>query len=343
MSDAFRFGLVGAGSIAETHATALAESHQAKLVAVAGGHASGAFAERYGVDHATDPAALLARDDLDGVIVCTPSGARHDLVVEAAGRGLHVLVEKPIEVTSSRARAMIDACDAAGVTLGVVFQSRFAADVTAAAEAVRDGLLGTPVVGDIQVAWHRPPEYYASGAWRGTWALDGGGALMNQGIHAVDQLVWLLGDVAEVSAAATRRLHHELEVEDTVVARLVFASGALGTLTASTACMPGWARRTEACGTAGSIRLVDDRIDRWDVDRERPNATPDDDHADAPATGPTLSDAGPHRAQIEEFVQAVRSGRRPLVDGREGLRSLALVEAVYRSADEGGRVVTVSL
>jgi predicted dehydrogenase len=336
----FRFGLVGAGSIAETHAAALAASPVADLVAVAGGRAAADFAARHGVAVAASPDALLARGDLDGLIVCTPSGARRDLVVAAAERGLHVLVEKPIEVTVARARAMIRACDAAGVTLGVVFQSRFAAGVAAAAEAIGAGALGTPVLGEIQVAWHRPPAYYASGAWRGSRTLDVGGALMNQGIHAVDQLLWLMGDVTEVSATATRRLHEGLEVEDTVVARLVFASGALGTLSASTACVPGWARRTEACGTAGSIRLVDDRIERWDVDAPRPRTTGPAD-ADAAASGPTLSDAGPHRAQIEDFVRAVRSGGRPRVDGREGLRSLALVEAVYRSADEGGRPVAI--
>ena len=340
MSAPFRFGLVGAGSIAETHARALAGSATADLVAVAGGRGAVDFAARHGVAAEASADALLARADLDGLIVCTPSGARRDLVVAAAERGLHVLVEKPIEVTSARADAMIRACEAAGVTLGGVFQSRFAPDVAAAARAVHGGALGTPVLGEIQVAWHRPPAYYASGAWRGSRALDGGGALMNQGIHAVDQLLWLMGDVAEVAAAATRRLHRQLEVEDTVVARLVFASGALGTLSASTACSPGWARRTEACGTAGSIRLVDDRIERWDVDAPRPASTSPSD-AGAPTTGPTLSDAGPHRAQVEEFVDAVRSGGRPRVDGREGLRSLALVEAVYRSADEGGRPVAI--
>lgn len=341
MSGAFRFGLLGAGSIAETHARALAGSGEAELVAVAGGRGAEAFAARHGAAFESDPGALLTRGDLDGVIVCTPSGARRDLVIAAAANGLHVLVEKPLEVTTDRAEAMIRACEAAGVTLGVVFQSRFAPDVAAAAEAVRSGALGTPVLGEIQVAWHRPPAYYASGAWRGTWALDGGGALMNQGVHAVDQLLWLMGDVAEVSAHATRRLHEGLEVEDTVVASLVFASGALGTLAASTACAPGWARRTEACGTAGSIRLVDDRIERWDVGAPRPN-TVDAANAQAPATGSTLADAEPHRAQIEDFVRSVRSGTRPRVDGREGLRSLALVAAVYRSSADGGRPVAIA-
>jgi predicted dehydrogenase len=332
--------LVGAGAIAETHARALAASAEAELVAVAGGRGAAALAARHGAHAAADPEALLARGDLDGLIVCTPSGARRDLVVAAAERGLHVLAEKPIEVTVARAEAMIRACEAAGVTLAVGLQARFAPDVAAAADAVRAGALGTPVLGEMQVAWHRPPSYYAGAPWRGTRALDGGGALMNQGIHAVDQLLWLMGDVAEVSDRATRRLHEGLEVEDTVVASLVFASGALGTLSASTACAPGWARRSEACGTAGSIRLVDDQIERWDVDAPRPAARARLDE-DAPATAPARSIADPHRAQIEDFVRAVRSGRRPRVDGREGLRSLALVEAVYRSADDGGRPVTI--
>lgn len=352
MTARFRFGLIGAGGIAATHADALADSELADLVAVAGGSRAREFAARHACDFEEGPHDLLARPDLDGVILCTPSGARLELALDAARQGKHLLVEKPLEVTVARGRAMIDACDAAGVTLGVIFQSRFAPGVEAAEAAVRAGALGTPVLGEIQVAWYRPPSYYASGAWRGTRALDGGGALMNQGIHAVDQLLWLMGEVTFVAARSTRRLHTRIEVEDLITAQLTFASGALGTLSASTACAPGWARRTEACGTAGSIRLVDDAIERWDLPGVpdpraaqpvagggwSPNPATD---PPAGASSPTVASSAQHRAQIEEFVNAVRSGRTPRVDGREGLRSVALVEAAYRSAAGGGRPVGV--
>ena len=354
MTAPFRFGLIGAGGIAATHADALAASEVAELVAVAAGRQAGEFAARHGCDHELEPEALLARSDLDGVILCTPSGARLELALAAAERGKHVLVEKPLEVTVARSRTMIEACAAAGVTLGVIFQSRFAPGVAAAAAAVRAGALGTPVLGEIQVAWYRPPSYYASGAWRGTHALDGGGALMNQGIHAVDQLLWLMGDATFVAARSTRRLHTEIEVEDLITAQLTFASGALGTLSASTACAPGWARRTEACGTAGSIRLVDDTIERWDLPNmpDPREAQQDGGHVAAPdrdagppagTSSPTVAGSALHQAQIDDFVQAVRTGRAPRVDGREGLRSVALVEAAYRSAAADGRPVGVEV
>jgi predicted dehydrogenase len=335
----FRFGLIGTGGIAATHAAALDESDRATLVAASGGRRAAAFCAQHGCGHEADPEALLDRGDLDGVILCTPSGVRRGLTVAAAERGLHVLVEKPLEVSVARGRAMIEACEAHGATLGVIFQSRFAPGVEAAAEAIHAGRLGAPVLGEVQVAWHRPPAYYDSAAWRGTWSLDGGGALMNQGIHAVDQLLWLLGEATEVSARATRRRHEGIEVEDTLVAHVTFASGALATMAVSTACAPGWDRRTEACGTEGSLRLVDDRLTVWQPADGRPAPAeamaPEGGETGAGSPGPTLSDFTLHQRQIEDFVDAVRAGRPPRVDGREGLRSLELVTAAYRSAHDG--------
>lgn len=330
-----RFGLIGTGNIADTHARALAESDLGTLVAAAGGRRVEAFCRVHGCAAAPDAEALLARDDVDAVLLCTPSGARRDLAVAAAEAGKHVLAEKPLEVSVARGTAMVDACEAHGVQLGVIFQSRFKPACEAVRAAVTDGHLGTIVEADAHVKWQRPPSYYADVAWRGTWALDGGGALMNQGIHAVDQLLWWLGDVAEVSARTARRGHTGIEVEDTLVAHLVFASGALGTIVASTAIHPGWERRSEVCGTAGSVRLEDDRVTAWELadgaDAPVANAGP----ASGSSGSAAIGDAEPHRRQIEDFIAAVHDGRAPRVDGREGLRSVALVEAAYRSAREG--------
>ncbi len=340
----FRFGLIGTGAVAQLHAAALAASDAASLVAAAGGRAAAAFCDRHGCAFEPDVEALLDRADLDGVVLCTPSGVRRGLALAAAERGKHVLSEKPIEVTVPRGRAMVEACARHGVTLGVVFQARFAPGPAAAASALQAGRLGAPVLTEAQVAWHRTADYYASADWRGTWSMDGGGALMNQGIHAVDQLLWLMGEVVEVSARSTRRAHLAIEVEDTLVAHLAFASGALGTLAVSTACAPGWDRRVEVCGSDGSLRLLDDRLVAWQpadggpppdgavVETEPP---PDAGATDGPARSPSPAAYLLHQRQIEDFVAAVREGRPPRVDGREGLRSLELVAAAYRSAREG--------
>jgi UDP-N-acetyl-2-amino-2-deoxyglucuronate dehydrogenase len=187
------------------------------------------------------------------------------------------------------------------------------------------------------VRWWRPPEYYAGSKWRGTRALDGGGALMNQGVHTVDLLLWLLGDVTRVQAK-TATVLHEIEVEDTAVAVLEFASGAVGTLEATTAAYPGYPRRVELTGTAGTVLVENDRI--VSADLRTPVEGLAGGHGDANAQGSThlLTDVSGHRRLIEDFLQAVETGRPPLCDGREGRRSVELVQAVYRSSRDGAAV-----
>lgn len=337
-----RFGIVGAGSIARTHAAALAASDRARLVAVAGGSGAAALAAEAGARCHARVDDLLADPDVDAVIVATPAGVRLGYAVAAAEHGKHVLVEKPIEVSVARGRAIVDACARHGVALGVVFQSRFKPDVAAAHAAVAAGALGAPVLGSVAVKWHRPPAYYASAAWRGTRALDGGGVLINQAIHTVDLLLWCFGDVARVRARAARRRHLGLEVEDTLVAELEFASGALGTIEATTAASPGSPRRLELHGTEGTVVLVDDEVAEWSTASGAPAPARTVDAATAfAASSHVMSDHRWHQRQLEDFADAVAQGRPPRVDGREGLRSLALVEAAYRAA-RTGRAVRVA-
>jgi UDP-N-acetyl-2-amino-2-deoxyglucuronate dehydrogenase len=334
-----RFGLIGAGNIARTHAAAIRAGDLSRLTAVTGGPAAAELAEREGARHHADVAALLADPGVDAVILCTPSGIRRDYAVAAAAAGKHVLVEKPIEVTVERARDMIEACERAGVTLGVVFQSRFKPHPRAVRDVVARGALGDMVLGSMAVKWLREAAYYRSADWRGTLAFDGGGPLINQAIHNVDMLLWLMGDVARVRATATNRLHHDIEVEDTVVAQLEFVSGALGVVEATTAAYPGSARRLELHGTAGTITLLDDEVGEWALR----DGTPAPGHEVSAATAfahasHVMADHRWHQLQIEDFVDAVASGRPPGVDGREGLRSLALVRAVYEAARTGAAV-----
>jgi UDP-N-acetyl-2-amino-2-deoxyglucuronate dehydrogenase len=339
MKATLSFGLIGAGNIARTHAAAIRAGERARLVAVAGGPAAAELAEAEGARHHQDAAALLADPAVDAVILCTPSGIRRDYTVAAAAAGKHVLVEKPIEVSVARAREMIAACARAGVTLGVVFQSRFKPHPQAVRDVVARGALGDMVLGSMAVKWLREAAYYRSADWRGTWAFDGGGPLINQAIHNVDMLLWLMGDVESVRATATNRLHHDIEVEDTVVAQLEFASGALGVIEATTAAYPGSPRRLELHGTAGTITLLDDEVGEWDLRDGTPAPGREVSAAAAFAhASHVMSDHRWHQLQIEDFVDAVASGRSPGVDGREGLRSLALVRAVYDAARTGEAV-----
>ncbi len=337
-----RFGLIGPGNIALTHAAAMRASSSARLVAVAGGDPAAELAAQEDAVHFEDASEMMADPNVDAVVLCTPSGVRRDYALEAAERGKHLLVEKPIDVSLVSAREIIEACERHGVTLGVVFQSRFKPHPTAVREVVAGGGLGEVVLGSMAVKWHRPPEYYASAEWRGTWAFDGGGALINQAIHNVDMLLWFLGDVLRVRAQTANRLHREIEVEDTVVAQLEFANGALGVIEASTAAFPGSARRIELHGTAGTVTLLDDEVDEWEFRDGTPRPREEVSAATVAARAThVMSDHRWHQLQIEDFVDAVARGRAPFVDGREGLRSLELVLAVYESA-RTGEVVEVT-
>jgi predicted dehydrogenase len=286
------------------------------------------------------------------VAIGTPSGVHADDVEAAARHGLHVLCEKPLDVTTARVDRMLAAVERAGVTLGVFFQDRSTPDLMDVKDALVSGRLGRPILADARVKWYRPPEYYAQSLWRGTWALDGGGALMNQGVHTVDLLLWLLGDVRRVYARAVAALH-AIEVEDTAVAVLEFANGAVATLEATTAAWPGYDRRVAITGTLGTVVIEQARVARWDL-REPALvgaaggaatialAAPAGVAAGAAASTHLVADASPHRRVFEDFVSALDVGRPPRVDGREGRRSVALIEAIYASS-RSGQPVDVTL
>jgi predicted dehydrogenase len=216
---------------------------------------------------------LLAQRPLDLVVIGSPSGLHAEHGIAAARQRLHVLVEKPIDVSSARADALIGEASRAGVTLGVIFQDRLKPDVRRMKALVDAGRLGAPILASAHVRWYRPPAYYEGSRWRGTRALDGGGALMNQGVHTVDLLLWLFGPVRRVSAATATRLH-AIEVEDTAVAVLEFASGALGTLEAATSAFPGYSRRLELTGANGTLILDGDDLVAIDLrDRRSPRSS----------------------------------------------------------------------
>lgn len=328
-------GLVGIGMIAGVQAEAIKRLSTTRLVAVCTRDAGRAkeFAAQYGVTPYTDYQKFLAHPELDLVSVCTPSGTHADLGIEAAAAGRHVLVEKPIEVNLARADALIEACDRHGVKLGVIFQSRFLPSVQAIREAVEGGRLGRLMLADAFVKWFREPQYYAPGSWHGTLALDGGGALINQAIHTVDLLRWIVGPVERVAAFKGALRYPHLEGEDTLVASLRFANGALGMIEAATSAKPGFKRRLELSGERGTIILEGDSIATWAVDGEEPPPLVSEQLTDGSANPAAISCEG-HRRQIAEMVEAIAADRPPLLDGREGRKSLQLVEAIYAAARE---------
>jgi len=336
-----RVGILGGGNISETHARAAAEVPGVEVAAVYGQNPdrSAKLAERSGATSYRDLAAFFRHPGLDLVLIGSPSGLHAEQGIAAARQGLHVLVEKPLDVTVARADALIEECDRTGVRLGVFFQDRTAPDIAWLKHLLDGGGLGRVFLVSARVRWYRPPEYYAGSRWRGTAALDGGGALMNQAIHTADLLLWLLGDVERVFAR-TRTALHEIEVEDTVVSCLEFVGGAVGTLEATTAAYPGFPRRIEISGTCGTVVIEGDRIVSADLHASPPEPRPELAGTRNPsASSPTVSDVSGHRRVLEDFLRAIESGGRPLCDGREGRRSVELVRAIYRSGRTYATVV----
>jgi UDP-N-acetyl-2-amino-2-deoxyglucuronate dehydrogenase len=335
-------GLIGAGNISDTHARAIGEIAGASLTAVHSPTLANAekLASRHNAAAYEALDAFLQHRPMEMVIVGSPSGLHADHGIAAARRGLHVLVEKPIDVTTKRADALIAEAAGAGVTLGVIFQDRMKPDIVQLKALVDAGRLGTPILATASVKWYRPPSYYQNSRWRGTPALDGGGALMNQGVHTVDLLLWLCGPVRRVSGKIATRLH-AIEVEDTAVAVLEFANGAVATIEATTAAYPGYPRRLELTGSKGTAILDGDAlvaVDLLDGSGFSKRAASGDREKTENAASPVVSDVSAHRAVIEDFIGAVRSGGRPRCDGNAGRPSVEVIEAVYRASRTGAPV-----
>ncbi|GAA4461604.1 Gfo/Idh/MocA family oxidoreductase [Novipirellula rosea] len=339
-------GIIGCGMIAGFHSKAIKDAKGAKLVGCAtrNPEQAAAFAEKNGCKSYESIEAMLADPEIQAVSICTPSGAHRDPAVLAAQAGKHVIVEKPLEITVERCDQIIQACEDAGVRLAVTFQSRFHESSKIMKKAVEEGRFGKITMGDSYVKWYRTQDYYDSGAWRGTWELDGGGALMNQAIHSVDLLLWLMGDVVEISAMMDTMTHERIEVEDVVVANLRFANGALGVIEATTTAYPGALKRIEISGSEGTAVLEEEDIRDWQF----ANETEKDAEIRKTMAGKTETGGGAadpssighhgHTMLFEEFVSSINEDRPCSIDGREGRRSIEVIRAIYESAKTGKRV-----
>lgn len=338
------FGIVGAGMVGRYHGLAVRAIEDARLVGYADVDRARAraLADELGAPGSFGSVEeLAARDDVDIVVVGTPSGLHMDACVTAARAGKHVIVEKPIEVTLERADAILAAAEEAGVTVSVVSQKRFEPSTRFLKQALDDGVFGRVAFGDARVKWWRSPEYYAAGGWKGTKALDGGGALINQAIHTLDVARWMMGPVRTVRGLAVTRVH-DIEVEDTAAAVVEYASGALGVIQASTASFPGHPARFSVTGERGSAVIADGVLVEWKVadqlDQEAAVLARFGGLSGSGASDPNSMTHKGHELQFRDVMDAVRAGRRPLVDGREGRNALELILAIYRSSETGETV-----
>src|SRR5450432_22302 len=315
-------GLIGGGNITDTHARAARAILGVEIAAIFGTNPEKIkrLCREHGGTPYQDFDAFLSHRPMDLVMLGSQSALHAAQGIAAARRGLHVLTEKPIDISTAHADALIDAADKSLVKLGVIFQDRLKPNIQRLKHWLDKGALGKPLFIDARVKWYRPPEYYAASKWRGTLALDGGGALINQGVHTIDLLLWLFGDVRRVQARAATALH-KIEAEDTVAAILEFSSGALCVFHATTAAYPGYPRRVEISGQQGTIILEQDRIIAADLQPSASRAHPDvaanlDGDENPSADSATVSDVRGHQAILEDFLRAIQQNSRPACDGR---------------------------
>lgn len=340
------FGIIGCGMIAHFHARAIADIRGAKVAACFDTVPAAAdkLAEATGCTAYHDLDAMLADPAVEVVTIGTPSGAHLEPAVAAARAGKHVIVEKPLEITLRRCDRIIDECQRAGVVLSTIFPSRFHDSSLELRRAMDQGRFGRLTVGDAIVKWYRTQAYYDSGAWRGTWQLDGGGALMNQAIHSVDLLLWLMGPVVDVRARTGLLAHERITVEDVALATVEFANGAMGLIEASTAIYPGYLKRIEIHGSEGSAMTEEEDIVKWDFakpmkrDAAIHQAMASRKSGGGGAADPKAIGHHGHTRHFQDVLTAIKKGTTPLVDGAEGRRSVELILAIYRAAETGKAV-----
>jgi predicted dehydrogenase len=346
-----KFGIIGAGMIGQFHGKAIQAMDGGELHSVFDlrPEAAAKLGEQFGAKPFSDLDAFLADPDLEVVTVGTPSGAHLDPSVAALEAGKHVICEKPLEITPERIDMMLNTAEANHVTLAAVLNRRFHPAMSAFKAAVEGGRFGRLTSASAYVKWFRSQAYYDSGAWRGTWKLDGGGALMNQSIHTIDALLYLAGPVASVQANTACLAHTNIEVEDTAVAILEFKNGARGVIEGSTASWSkaGHPARVQLGGDEGSVFLADEAFEVWDFMNEEPVDA--DVHATMMkgsaagigANDPTAIDFIGHQRNFEEVVQAIAEGRESVVNALEARKAVALICAIYESSQHDGKKVTL--
>lgn len=338
MSKKFGFGIVGCGVISKWHSDSIKEIEGAELIGVYDKFKEGAerFASENGCTFFETFEDMLASEDIDAICICTPSGTHAPLAIQAANSGKNIIVEKPVAITEEQIAQLVEAVEKNGVKLAVVSQLRFNDAVKKAKKAITEGRLGKILLGDVYMKYYRSSEYYSSSAWRGTWAMDGGGALMNQGIHGIDILQYLAGPVKSVSAIC-KTLDRDIEVEDAANIIVEYEHGGIGVIQGTTCTTPGYPRRLEITGTKGTIVIEEDTIIKWDIEGEEGEITAEKTDV-ASFKDPSAFNNENHKRQIEDLINAVKEDRPPLVDLYEGKRPVEIILAAYESSKRGTKI-----
>lgn len=338
----YGFGIIGCGIISKWHMTAIRNLDNAKLVGVYDKalDRAEAFAKENNCSAFATLEDMLARGDIDVICICTPSGLHADAAVAAANAGKHIVVEKPMAITRQQLASIVEAVERNGVQLTSICQRRLSKAAQKVKKAIDDGVFGRLLVGDVYMKYYRSPEYYASAGWRGTWSMDGGGVLMNQGIHGIDLLQYFMGPVKSVSAIC-RTMDRDIEVEDTAVATVEYANGAVGIIEGTTCMNPGKPCRIEVCGTKGSFVMTEDTITQWCVDgKEVPLEDEEEDCDRNSAHDPTAFNAELHTAQFADLLRALETNTKPSIDVYEGKRPVDVILSIYESS-ASGKTVTI--
>ena len=340
------FGIIGCGVIAPFHVKSIEKCEDAELVAVCDidEQKGRKFAHEQGeVAFYKDFRELLVCRDVDVVCICTPSGMHADMGCAAAEAGKHLLCEKPLDISLAKIDGLIESCDKNKVKLGCIFQRRTYGSYKKTRKVVQDGLLGQMVLGDAYLKYYRSQEYYNSGQWRGTWELDGGGCLMNQGVHGIDILLWIMGEVKSVYAKCTH-LVRDIPVEDTAVALLHFKNGVYGVIEGTTSVNPGQSTRIELHGKRGTITIHNDKITQWATTTDEDEiAEPKQIHSEEKHAGgtsdPTAIGMEGHIELIADMAAAVLNDREPMINGESARRPVELILSIYESQSKGKEIV----
>lgn len=344
MKRRIRFGIIGCGVIADFHANAILEiPGEAELVGVTDVlyDAAEKFSKRHGIKAFKNLEEMLNSKEIDVVNICTPSGYHAEVVIKAAQAGKHIIVEKPMAITTEQLDVIEKVCEENKIMLSSISQNRFARSVTMTKKAIEEGMLGKIVCADIYMKYNRTQEYYDSGSWRGTKRIDGGGALMNQGIHGVDLLQYFAGPIKSVYALS-KTLIRKIEVEDTLSATIEYKSGAIGVIQATTSVYPGYPRRLEINGDKGSIAIEETSIVRWDIDNSKYEDIVLQPALTTSASTATAIATDGHTRQILDVIRAIKTKTKPLIDVKEGRKPVDIILAIYKSAEEN-RIVYLDL
>lgn len=341
MNGKLNFAIIGCGVIAPCHTSAIKSIEDAVLYAVCDiiPEKADKFASDNKVDRVYyDYSEMLKNPDIDVVCVCVPSGLHGEICVKAAETGKHIICEKPLEITAEKINAVIEAVRKSGVKMQCVFQRRTMPAAIAAKKAIAEGKLGKIVLADAYLKYYRTQEYYNSAGWRGTWDLDGGGALMNQGVHGIDLLTWMVGENVEKVFSRAGALARNIEVEDTAVALLQFNGGGYGVIEGATTVYPGLDTKFEIHGEKGTVIFTDSGIEKWEfIDGDVPQ--PEAGQKLGGSSDPSQIASIGHYILIKDLVEAIRDDREPMIPPEEGRKAVNLILSIYKSAREQREII----